>query len=63
MIRPLELYVGLRYTRADIDLGNAVQGLLGMVNISVMAAFHGLPVPPDQTENLLDLFFNGVAPR
>ena len=49
--------------RADLNHEVAVQGLLGMVNLSAMAAFHGHPVPENHTESLLDLFFHGVEAR
>ena len=49
--------------RADLNLEVAVQGLLGMVNLSAMAAFHGHPVPDNHAHSLIDLFFHGVEAR
>ena len=47
--------------RTDIDSRAAVLALIGMVNLAAMTAFHGMPVPETHTNDLLDLFLNGVA--
>lgn len=49
--------------RSNLDLGAAAFGLVGSIDMHIMAGVHGLPLPDDVAERILDLFLQGAAPR
>jgi len=53
--------VGEGRIRADLDPVVAALSLLGMLNMHILGALHGLDVPPDLPSRVLRIFLSGVA--
>lgn len=47
--------------RADLSPHAAVMALVGMVNLLSMGCVHGMPLPADAADNVVDIFFRGVG--
>jgi TetR/AcrR family transcriptional regulator len=48
-------------TRADIDLDEAALAFFGMVDHRLCLSLSGRPLPPDYADQVLDIFFRGIA--
>lgn len=48
--------------RNDLDLSQISASLVGLVQAWGMRCVHGLEIPENTSEHILDLFFHGVAP-
>lgn len=53
--------VGAGRIRADLDPVVAALSLLGMLNMHILGALHGLDVPDDLPQRVLRIFLSGVA--
>mgnify|MGYP000704400906 CR=1 FL=1 len=48
--------------RADVDPHFAVFSLLGAINLHIVTVLHGMDVPADSVDRILDTWLHGVAP-
>lgn len=48
--------------RDDLNLDTLAINLVGLVNIWSLICLHGLPLPENLPDQILDIFFNGVSP-
>ena len=49
--------------RPSLDAGAAALAFIGTLNLYLMGALHGFPLQRGYPDTLLDLFYDGVAPR
>ena len=58
----LQIGVSRGEIRPDLNLDTLAISLVGLINIWSLHCLHGLPLPDDLPNHILDIFFHGVSP-